>query len=150
MTDLDKLMAVMESAFEPYWREAWTRRQVEDSLALSSGMMILADEAGGAPSGTAPAAGFILARKVLDEVELLLIGVDPAHRGKGIARSLLDEFFDCSKRAGASRVFLEMRSNNPAESLYRAAGFEPIGRRKDYYRTLDGTAIDAVTFGKSL
>lgn len=47
-------------------------------------------------------------------------------------------------------MFLEMRANNPAERIYRAAGFERIGIRKDYYRTADGGKLDAITFGKIL
>jgi ribosomal-protein-alanine N-acetyltransferase len=43
-----------------------------------------------------------------------------------------------------------MRANNPAESLYRACGFEPIGRRPAYYRTLDGAKLDAITFARKL
>ena len=150
MTDLDKVMAVMEAAFDPHWREAWTRRQVEDSLALSSGFLILMDETGCHPSSQEPAAGFVLARRVLDEVELLLIGVLPEKRGRGLGGKLLEEFLRRSAEFGAANVFLEVRANNRAEKVYRAAGFAPIGRRKDYYRTLDGTKIDAVTFGKAL
>lgn len=150
MNDLDKAMAVMDAAFDPYWREAWTRRQVEDSLALSSGFMILMDDAGQYPSEVRPAAGFVFARKVLDEVELLLIGVRPEYRGRGLGSKLIAEFLQKSARMGAANVFLEVRANNPAEKVYRSAGFEPIGRRKDYYRTTDGTKIDAVTFGRAL
>lgn len=150
MNDLDKAMAVMDAAFDPYWREAWTRRQVEDSLALSSGFMILMDDAGQYPSEANPAAGFVLARKVLDEVELLLIGVRPEYRGRGLGSKLISDFLEKSARMGAANVFLEVRANNPAEKVYRSAGFGPIGRRKDYYRTTDGTKIDAVTFGKTL
>ena len=150
MTDIDKVMAVMDAAFDPHWREAWTRRQVEDSLALSSGFMILMDETGSYPCDGKPAAGFVLARRVLDEVELLLIGVVPEKRGRGLGRKLLDEFLHKSSQFGAANVFLEVRANNQAEKVYRAAGFTPIGRRKDYYRTVDGTRIDAVTFGKAL
>lgn len=150
MNDLDKAMAVMDAAFDPYWREAWTRRQVEDSLALSSGFMLLMDDAGQYPSEVSPAAGFVLARKVLDEVELLLIGVRPEYRGRGLGSKLIAEFLQKSARMGAANVFLEVRANNPAEKVYRSAGFEPIGRRKDYYRTTDGTKIDAVTFGRAL
>jgi ribosomal-protein-alanine N-acetyltransferase len=33
MTDhIDRLMAVMDAAFDPFFQEAWTRRQVEDAL----------------------------------------------------------------------------------------------------------------------
>ena len=51
---------------------------------------------------------------------------------------------------GAESIFLEMRANNPAETLYRECGFEPIGRRVDYYRTADGTPLDAITFARKL
>jgi ribosomal-protein-alanine N-acetyltransferase len=39
-----------------------------------------------------------------------------------------------------------MRRGNPAERLYRTFGFTIIGERKDYYRTPQGTRIDAMTF----
>jgi [ribosomal protein S18]-alanine N-acetyltransferase len=29
-------------------------------------------------------------------------------------------------------------------------GFEPIGRRNDYYRLPDGSKLDAITFGVSI
>ena len=47
-------------------------------------------------------------------------------------------------------MFLEMRDNNHAITLYRAAGFEPIGRRKAYYRLPSGEFLDAITFARQL
>lgn len=150
MSDIDKLMAVMEVGFDPHYREAWTRRQVEDSLALPTGYALLVDADGNFPPPAAQAAGFVLARMVADEVELLLIAVRPEMRRQGVGRRLLELFIADAAAKGAARVFLEMRSDNDAESLYRAMGFEPIGRRKGYYRTLSGTYIDAVTFARSV
>ena len=40
---LDQVMAVMETAFDPHWREAWTRQQVANSLALPHTYAILVD-----------------------------------------------------------------------------------------------------------
>jgi [ribosomal protein S18]-alanine N-acetyltransferase len=34
--------------------------------------------------------------------------------------------------------------------MYRAAGFQPIGRRRNYYRAPDGTRFDALTFAQDL
>lgn len=150
MSDIYKLMAVMEVGFDPHFREAWTRRQVEDSLALPTGYALLVDADGNFPAPAAQAAGFVLARMVADEVELLLIAVRPEMRRQGVGRRLLELFIADAAAKGAARVFLEMRSDNDAESLYRAMGFEPIGRRKGYYRTLSGTYIDAVTFARSV
>ncbi|EDL48139.1 ribosomal protein S18-alanine N-acetyltransferase [Erythrobacter sp. SD-21] len=148
--DLDRLMAVMEASFDPHYREAWTRKQVADSLTTPSTYMILINADGGIPSNGEDAAGFVLARQALDEIELLLIAVHPDHRGIGLGRALLRHFCDSARQRGAAQVFLEMRANNPAERLYRKEGFEQIGLRRDYYRTLLGSPIDALTFAKQL
>ncbi|MBX7540213.1 GNAT family N-acetyltransferase [Qipengyuania sphaerica] len=150
ISDLDKLMSVMEASFDPHYREAWTRRQVEDSLALPSTYTLLAGGDGERPKDGESAAGFVLARQAADEVELLLIAVHPDHRGKGLGRLLLDRFFASANERSAVKVFLEMRANNPAERLYRRAGFEQIGQRPDYYRTVTGATIDALTFARSV
>lgn len=146
---LDALMAVMESGFDPHWREAWTRVQVRDSLEMPSTFLLLVDREGrGWREGKA--AGFVLSRQALDEEELLLISVHPEERGRGLGRRLLDGYIDAATRRGVRRIFLEMRANNPASSLYRKAGFTPIGTRPRYYRTMDGQAIDAITFARRL
>ncbi len=149
---LDRLMEVMEAAFEPRWREAWTRRQVEDSLAMPHSYIILVDADGALLNEVSDgdAAGFVLARRAPGEEELLLIGVRPEHRRNGIGRLLLDAFAERARADGAENVFLEMRAENPAESLYRDCGYVPIGRRPGYYRTTDGERIDAITYGKVL
>jgi ribosomal-protein-alanine N-acetyltransferase len=150
VSDLDQLMAVMEAAFDPQWREAWTRGQVESSLAMPNTYALLLDEAAEPWADGRQAAGFVLVRRAPGEEELLLIGVRPSHRGQGIGRRLLEWFFDTARENGAESVFLEMRANNPAARLYHACGFNPIGKRPGYYRTLDGTTLDAITFGKKL
>ena len=65
---LDQVMAVMETAFDPHWREAWTRQQVANSLALPHTYAILVDaEARLIGDGEAEAGGFILARRAPGE-----------------------------------------------------------------------------------
>ncbi|KWV95271.1 GNAT family N-acetyltransferase [Erythrobacter sp. AP23] len=150
MSELDQVMAVMEAAFDPHWREAWTRQQVANSLAMPHTYAILVDENGHRISGENTAAGFVLARRAPGEEELLLIGVRPEARGRGLGRTLIEIFATLARGAGAERIFLEMRANNPAQHLYRACGFAPIGRRRAYYRTLDGTQLDAITFAREL
>ena len=150
MNDIDRLMDVMETSFDPHYREAWTRRQVEDSLALPSTYLLLIGENGASPLQGVDAAGFVLARQAADEIELLLIAVRPELRGKGLGRALLRQFFDSARERDAVKVFLEMRANNPAEKLYRDEGFTQIGQRRDYYRTITGHALDALTFGRDV
>ena len=150
MSEIDKLMAVMDAAFDPHWREAWTRTQVEGSLALPHTYAILCDADLASPGPGSEAAGFVLARRAPGEEELLLVAVRPELRGRGIGRHLLGAFVEQARVHGAENVFLEMRENNPAEALYRAAGFLPIGRRPAYYRTASGETLDAITFGRKL
>lgn len=146
---LDAVMAVMESGFDPHWREAWTRVQVRDSLEMPSTHLMLIDR-DGREWREGNAAGFVLSRQALDEEELLLIAICPQERGRGLGRHLMDGYVDTARRRGVRRIFLEMRANNPASALYRSTGFAPVGTRPRYYRTIDGVAIDAITFARRL
>jgi ribosomal-protein-alanine N-acetyltransferase len=144
--DIDRIMAVMATAFDPAFGEAWTRRQVEDALLIGNCHYLLFDAEGQQAREGAAAAGFCLSRTGYDEEELLLFAVDPAQRRKGIGKAMLSAFAVASKTRGASRLLLEMRRGNSAESLYRAHGFLPVGERLKYYRSKDGERIDAITF----
>ena len=149
-TALDAVMAVMEVAFEPHWREAWTRAQVRDSLDIPSTFLLAVDRDGRTLAGDGPAAGFVLSRQALDEEELLLIAVRPDERGRGLGAKLIERHVTEARRRGVRRIFLEMRANNPANSLYRRCGYSPIGVRPGYYRAADGQPIDAITFALGL
>ncbi len=144
--DVDRIMAVMATAFDPAFGEAWTRRQIEDALVVGNCHYMLAGPGGGTPEPDEPTAGFCLSRKGYEEEELLLFAVDPAWRHRGIGRNMLQLFADTARQRGAQRLFLEMRKGNPAVHLYRQFGFKPVGERPNYYRTPDGSRIDAITF----
>ena len=144
--DLDRIMVVMEAAFDPDYGEAWTRRQIGDALVLPNTYYLLAGPDGRAPGEGEEAVGFVLSRGAADEEELLLIAIDPRHRGRGIGTALLERFIAAARTRGAERLFLEMREGNPAESLYRRHGFAPVGRRRAYYCRGTGTPLDAITF----
>jgi ribosomal-protein-alanine N-acetyltransferase len=148
--DIDRIMAVMTCAFDPAYGEAWTRAQVENALLLGNcHKWLITPEGMRAEDGEA-AAGFALARSVLDEAELLLFAVSPEWRGRGIGARLLSYVQDDLKKSGVYTLMLEMRRGNPAESLYTRHGFTPIGMRPKYYRTIHGDRIDAITFSSTL
>jgi len=144
--DVDRIMAVMQAAFDPAYGEGWNRRQVSDALILPHTHYLLAFD--GEPTEQAPATGFVMSRSAADEEELLLIAVHPDHRGRGIGSGLLQRFIETAHARGKTRLFLEMRDGNPAESLYRRAGFEPVGRRKNYYRGGAQGPLDAITYAR--
>jgi ribosomal-protein-alanine N-acetyltransferase len=144
---VDLIMEVMEVAFDPDFGEAWNRRQVSDALTVGNCRYWLVDEHGGPPEqGTA--AGFLLSRPAADEEELLLIAVRPEARGMGLGSILIERFLAEARLSGIARVFLEMREGNPAAELYKRYGFDPVGRRPNYYNRGRITRIDAITFSK--
>lgn len=148
--DLDKIMAVMDQAFEPSFGEAWNRRQVEDALVTGNCHYFLIGKEGDAAADDGIIAGFYLSRTGFGEEELLLLAVSPDHRRRGLATTMLEHLIASSQARGARRLLLEMRRGNEADTLYRSHGFEPIGERPNYYLSTDGQRIDAITFAKPI
>ena len=62
------------------------------------------------------------------------LAVHPDARGRGVGRTLLERALVSLSIDGASLVKLEVREgNDPALSLYRDVGFEPMRRVPRYY-----------------
>jgi ribosomal-protein-alanine N-acetyltransferase len=144
-SDLNAVMSVMDSAFGDRFGEAWTRSQLSGILPMAGVSLTIAWT-----RDSGEALGFSLCRTVADESELLLIAVHPDHHRCGVGRKLLSSFFDCARADGVSRVHLEVRDGNPAITMYRAAGFAPVGRRRNYYLAADGRRFDAITLALQL
>ncbi len=90
--------------------------------------------------------GFIVWRTVLDEAEIITIGVHPNARGTGIAIALLGIMENEIKKSGVKKIFLEASAENiPAINLYKKCGFNQNGRRPKYY---DG--VDAILMVKEI
>ena len=147
---INAIMRIMDAAFDPQWGEAWNRSQVASALILSHTHASLLGLDGTLPADPADAVGFAIVRAAPGEEEILLIAVEPAARRRGVGRALIAMLAANARLRGAERLFLEMRENNPARSLYESNGFAPIGRRKNYYRLGDGARMDAITFGLDL
>jgi ribosomal-protein-alanine N-acetyltransferase len=142
---LDAVMTVMDAAFGDRFGEAWTRSQLSGILPMAGVLLMLAiDRASGL------VVGFSLFRTVAGESELLLIGVLPRHHRRGVGKLLLGDFIDQARAQRLSRVHLEVRDGNPAIGMYRASGFSPVGRRRNYYHAIDGKKFDAITLAYEL
>ena len=91
--------------------------------------------------------GFIVWRQILDEAELITIGVAPESRKSGIAAAMMGIMESELKKANVKRIFLEVASDNtPARSLYENYGYKQISIRPKYY---DGKT-DAIIMEKVL
>ncbi len=79
--------------------------------------------------------GFIAARSVGEEAEILDLAVSKAWRRRGIGQALAEFCIAGMHAEGAKRVFLEVReSNTGARAFYERLGFREAGRRRKYYR----------------
>lgn len=139
---LAEAMSVMTRAFDPRFGEAWNTAQCTGVLAMPGAELLVA-------RGPHPI-GFALVRTVLDEAELMLLAVLPEARGNGVGQAILQTSIGLAIASGATSYFLEVRDDNPAVALYRRAGLEQVGVRRDYYRGSDGNKRDALTYRLSL
>ncbi len=63
------------------------------------------------------------------------VAVLPCFRGKGVASLILAELLEFAQNEKLEFVTLEVReSNTPAINLYSKMGFEPQGKRPNFYR----------------
>ena len=70
-----------------------------------------------------------------DEGSITNVATHPAARRQGLGRAVVSALLAHAPSLGLSDVYLEVRlSNEAAIALYRALGFEEIGRRKHFYR----------------
>jgi len=141
--DIDVLMQVMNSAFDPLFGEAWNAGQCLGILSLPDVWLTFA-EAGDRTIG------FALSRLLVDEAELLLLAVEPDARCHGVGRALIERAATVAAGKGAHRLLLEVRDGNQALDLYRDSGFGEIGRRRAYYHGSDGATRDALTLARPI
>ncbi|MBY0462954.1 MAG: ribosomal protein S18-alanine N-acetyltransferase [Alphaproteobacteria bacterium] len=79
--------------------------------------------------------GFILARKIVQECEILTFAVKPDRQQKGIGRLLLGHLL----KEMEIPIFLEVATDNLAAiKLYESEGFEVLTVRRDYYEAEPG------------
>lgn len=128
----DQAVPVYGAAFDEPYPEPALRDLVETSgsdglVALSEGRVV----------------GFVVWRVILDEAEIITVGVDPAHQGRGLGETLMRAAMAAAAKK-ATVLYLEVGADNPgALRLYLKLGFEHIGLRKNYYRRADRSRVDA-------
>jgi len=79
-------------------------------------------------------AGFLLARSLFENLEVLKVGVFPEFHRKGLGTALMEAAYAEGIRRGCRRCFLEVRkSNRPAIEFYYRHKFRIAGSRLNYY-----------------
>lgn len=128
LNDLASLHQLQLQCFDPPWSEEMLRARMVHPRSLNLGIFT-----GGQLHG------FVLLSHLLDEAEVLEIGVAPQYQRAGLARQLLQHALQQLAQLGIERLMLEVRASNfPALGLYRALGFVEDGRRAGYYPAATG------------
>ncbi|ARZ23777.1 ribosomal-protein-alanine acetyltransferase [Brucella melitensis] len=85
------------------------------------------------------ACGFVLARLVAGEAEILTIAVSRDVQRQGVGRMLMDGVLRHLYQERAETLFLEVdEANIAAQALYRRLGFQKVGDRPAYYEAANG------------
>lgn len=123
--DLPQVVAIEEASFA----EPWSETTFRNLLRRRDARLFSAVDKGGRVVGYA--AAWFVGR----EAELGDLAVASDERRRGIGTRLIDAVLAEARSRGMLRVFLEVREGNRgARALYRALGFETIGRHRLYYR----------------
>ncbi len=109
----------MAVAFDPQFGEAWNAQQLHSMMAMP-GAVLAVGRLDDKP------VGFGLLRAIAGEAELLLLAVDPLHRGFGHGRRILDRCLMVAERSGAESVFLEVRGFKPSSPSLRKSWFQSV------------------------
>ena len=125
--DLERLGTVARACFPDSWGETALAGALLGRGARA--WLALRDQTPGSA-----ATGFVLARRILELLEIDLVGVDPDCRRGGLAVRLLTHLLDAERGDGLAEARLELSTaNSPAAGLYAGQGFVVVGRRPRYY-----------------
>ena len=123
---LADLLAIEEIERRSY-PTPWSRSMFAGELAKPSSICLGAFEGG-------QLLGYMIISRYVDAWHVMNVAVDPDHRRRGIAMSLLERLFELTDDATRRGYTLEVRvSNDGAIRLYEEAGFRARGIRRGYY-----------------
>jgi ribosomal-protein-alanine N-acetyltransferase len=124
VADAGRLVPIERRCFS----DPWSIAAFEEILRSPLGLGLVAERGG-------EVQGYLLARAVAGEGEIVNLAVTPEARRRGLGGRLLEQGVDALAAAGAREVFLEVRQHNvAAQHLYLRRGFRPVGLRARYYR----------------
>ncbi|ORE92329.1 GNAT family N-acetyltransferase [Aurantimonas sp. 22II-16-19i] len=142
--DLDAAAELHSEAFD----QPWSGDELGTLLAQRGSFGFVA-RLPGLPQS--PPLGFVLARSVEGEAEILTITVARRNRRAGVGRMLMDQVLQKLHAERAHSLFLEVDEENQAAlRLYKRLRFEEVGRRPAYYQHPDGRRTSALTLKRSL
>jgi ribosomal-protein-alanine N-acetyltransferase len=130
---IDEVLRIEADMFGP---EQWSPAMFWNELATGQYYLVALD-----PDGSV--AGYAgLTVQSPGEAWVQNIAVRRDRQRGGVGRALLEALLAEAARRGAGKVLLEVAvDNEPAQKLYAAYGFEPLGIRRGYYQPSNTDAL---------
>lgn len=123
---------VIAELYRHCFSDKWSVSEIQQILALPSTV------------GWVTEKGFLICSRVLDEIEIISIGILPDYRRMHLASSLISDLINFARHEKIKKIFLEVSTlNTAAQGLYAHFGFKQTGYRKNYYQTENGP-VDAL------
>ena len=120
-------LGAIEEIEQRSYATPWSRSMFAGELAKPSSICLGAFEGG-------ELVGYMIISRYVDAWHVMNLAVDPEHRRRGIAMSLLERLFELTDDGARRGYTLEVRvSNDGAIRLYEEAGFRARGIRRGYY-----------------
>ena len=140
LADLPAIADLQAACFSEVWGPEFLGRLLAQPGAFSLVAMDL-----GAP------AGFLVARAVAGEAEILSLGVRHASRRQGFGSGLVRMAATRAAAMGASQICLEVAvENQAARALYGGLGYREVGSRPAYYQGRGGIRGDGLILKRAL
>jgi [ribosomal protein S18]-alanine N-acetyltransferase len=128
LSDLPAVMEIENQAFS----NPWSTEMVKKELSQDWSTVYLAEV--DTPEGW-QVRGFAIFWLVADEIHVLNVATDRAHRRLGIGREVMNAVISFGQGQKCRLATLEVRrSNEPAINLYKTLGFRAVGMRPAYYQ----------------
>jgi ribosomal-protein-alanine N-acetyltransferase len=136
--DLPEIVAIERASFPNPWSGALFLQELRLPFSRTT---VVRD---GGPE--TPVIGYVCRWFVADEMHILNVAVDPAHRRRGIGEMLLRETLREARALRSEAVTLEVRRGNlAARRLYETLHFEEVGVRRNYYGSGEDALIMRLT-----
>ena len=136
VVDLDQVLKIDNSLFE---LDKYSMQTFKESIENNTQKLLVASVDG-------KVVGYILFSYIMDEAELLKIGVSTQFQRMGVGKILHESMLKFLKEQSVKNIFLEVRiDNNIAIKFYEKNGYEKVTVREKYYQ-----GIDAVIYRKGI
>jgi ribosomal-protein-alanine N-acetyltransferase len=126
ISDLDALVALEQRSFSG---DCMSRAQYRRHLVSETALVLIASA-----QRQLLGSAVLFFRKRSQAARLYSLATDPAARGRGVGRTLLDAAIDAARQRGCHVLRLEVRTDNHAAiALYERVGFLRAGHYSNYY-----------------